>query len=91
MKFNVEIKCNEKSKVQEEKLYGYIIRAIGGVVASNDGIIKNITLLEEYNGSFFVPANNVDTMFLSATQVSPDGIITEHTKKGEKHLVEKRR
>lgn len=40
MKFNVEIKCNEKSKVQEEKLYGYIIRAIGGVVASNDGIIK---------------------------------------------------
>ena len=43
MKFNIEIKCAKKSRVTEEKLYGYIIRSIAGVVANNNGIITTMS------------------------------------------------
>lgn len=42
MKFNVEIVCTDASRVTEEKLHGYILRAIAGVVANNGGIITSM-------------------------------------------------
>lgn len=45
MKFNVEIVCTDNSKVTEEKLYGYVLRAIASVVANNCGIITSMSLV----------------------------------------------
>lgn len=43
MKFNIEIECTDNSKVTEEKLYGYVLRAIASVVANNSGIITSMS------------------------------------------------
>ena len=43
MKFNIEIECTDNSKVTEEKLYGYVLRAIASVAANNYGIITNMS------------------------------------------------
>ena len=43
IKMTLDIKCTDKSRVQEEQLVGYLLRAIAGVTANNKGIITNYT------------------------------------------------
>ena len=43
MKFNIEVECTDNSRVTEEKLHGYILRAIAGVVANNYAIITSMS------------------------------------------------
>ena len=35
IKMTLDIKCTDKSRVQEEQLVGYLLRAIAGVTANN--------------------------------------------------------
>lgn len=42
MRILIDVKCNKNSRVTEEKLYGYILRAIAGVTANNEGIITEL-------------------------------------------------
>lgn len=43
IKMTLDIKCTDKSRVQEEQLVGYLLRVIAGVTANNKGIITNYT------------------------------------------------
>ena len=47
MKFNIEVECTDNSRVTEEKLHGYILRAIAGVVANNYAIITSMSCTKE--------------------------------------------
>ena len=44
IKMNLEIQCTDNSRVSVEKLYGYVLRAIAGVVANNDGIVTKMNV-----------------------------------------------
>lgn len=44
IKMNLEIQCTDNSRVSVEKLYGYVIRAIAGVVANNGGIVTKMNI-----------------------------------------------
>lgn len=44
IKMNLEIQCTDNSRVSVEKLYGYVLRAIAGVVSNNDGIVTKMNV-----------------------------------------------
>lgn len=51
IKISLSVKCTDKSKVSEENLIGYILRAIAGVTAGNYGIIEKYKCTREGNGT----------------------------------------
>lgn len=72
IKMNLEIQCTDNSRVSVEKLYGYVLRAIAGVVANNDGIVTKMNVE--------IPINVTSTHIKKENPASADTAVLRNVK-----------